>query len=454
MEPPLLPADDASAPDEPRPDPDPAPADAPAPPAGDAGHPELTTLLIVFFAFGCGLGVANMNYAQPLLTKVQDDFGVGETGAGMLVTVTQVGYALGILFILPAADFLEKRRLICIVLVVAAGFMIAIVFSTSYIVTLAAFFCLGVTSVTPQLLIPMAAQMAKPERRGRVVGGIVSGIVIGVLISRVFSGLLGNAFNWRTIYWVAAIPMVLFAVAMRLLLPEVRNRDDLTYGQALKSLIPLFLKYGKLRYAGSGAMCCFGSLNVFWTCLAYLLRDSYGWGPDIAGLFGLVGVAGALMALFAGRLADSKGAFFVVSIGIALLLVGYVMVATVCWWLAGLIITVLVIDAGVQYWSTGLQTIVQNLTDEARSRVTAIFQFMFFAGASIGSAVGAALYQHYGWIADGLFGVAVIVCALVIHLVTQWGEWRAPPPGQAAATKEEEEVSEIQRGMLDEAQPV
>jgi predicted MFS family arabinose efflux permease len=395
-----------------------------------------------------------MNYVQPLLTQVQDYFNVGESGAALFVTVAQVGYAIGIVFILPAADFLEKRRLMCVILIVAVAFMIVIAVSPIYMVTLAAFFCLGVTSVTPQLLIPMAAQMAKPERRGRVVGVVVSGIMIGVLISRVFSGLLGKAFGWKTIYWIAAIPMVLYAITMRLLLPEIRNRDDLTYGQALKSLIPLFVKYGKLRYAGSGAMCCFGSLHVFWTCLAYLLRDEYGWGPDIAGLFGLVGVAGALMALFAGRLADSKGNFLVVSIGIVSVLVGYVLVTTVCRWLAGLIVTILIIDAGLQYWNTGVQTIVQNLTNEARSRVTAIFQFMFFAGASIGSAVGAALYQNYGWTADGLFGVAVIACALIVHLVTQWGEWRVPPPGQEAGTKEEEEASEIQQGMLDDAQPV
>jgi predicted MFS family arabinose efflux permease len=160
-------------------------------------------------------------------------------------------------------------------------------------------------------------------------------------------------------------------------------------------------------------------LSIFWTCLSYLLEDHYGWGPVISGLFGLVGVGGALSAQLGGRVVDKHGTFFVVSFSIVLTLASYVMVATVCWWLSGLIITIFLLDAGIQAWNTALQTVVQGLTDEARGRVTAIYIFLYFVGGSIGSVSGAALYQHYGWVAVGLLGIAWVVLGGLIHLGTQ-----------------------------------
>jgi predicted MFS family arabinose efflux permease len=417
--------------------PDPSP-----PPPADPPLPELTTVLLVLFPIGAGLVVCNLYYMQPLLPGVMHDFSVDETKAALLTTSTQVGYGLGMVFVLPVADIVEKRRLICVMLCLAVVFLVVMAVSPIYYVSLVDCFCIGFASVTPQLLVPIAAQMAKPERRGKVVGTVVSGILVGILLSRVLSGLIGKHFGWKTIFWIAAIMIGLFTIALRALLPEIRPSVDLTYFQALRSLPTIFLQYRDLRVCSGCVMCTFAVFNTFWTCLAYLLKDQWGWGSDIAGLFGLIGVLGALVANLGGRLVDRTGPFLVISIAVGVTLTAQILVTTVCWWIAGLIVTIVFLDMGIQAWHTSMHTIVQSLTNEARTRVTAIFMCMLFAGGSAGAAIGSSLYQHFGWTADGIFGIGLIAVGGALHFVARPG-WRE--------TKQEQKDAEMETEL--EAEP-
>jgi predicted MFS family arabinose efflux permease len=382
------------------------------------GPGDLTTPLLAIFAITAGLVVANLYYMQPLLTQTATYFEITETGAGLLTTLTQIGYALGMIFIVPVADIVEKRRLVCLSLISVIVFLILLVISSNYIFSLVICFFIGLTSVTVQLLVPIACQMAAPESRGKVVGTLVGSLIIGILLSRVFSGLLGG-FGWKTIYWIAAILIAISCAILRWRLPFFPPATSLGYFAAIKSLPLLFMQYPDLRYAATCGMTAFAGFQIFWTSLSFYLKDMWGWGPDIAGLFGLIGVAGAAMAQLGGWVADRWGTFAVVSAGIVVSFISYVLFLTICGWVAGLVVTVLLLDAGVQGWNTALQTIVQSLTNEARSRVTAIYIFMYFVGGSAGSLGGSALYQHYGWWADGVYGLCLMAVGAFIHFLTQ-----------------------------------
>jgi predicted MFS family arabinose efflux permease len=390
------------------------------PPAPTGPQPgDLTTLLLVIFAITAGLVVSNLYYMQPLLTQTATYFDITETGAGLLTTLTQAGYAIGMLFILPIADIVEKRRVVCLSLVFVTIFLILLVISANYILSLVTCFFIGLTSVSVQLLVPIAAQMAAPERRGKVVGTLIGSLIIGILLSRVFAGLLGRNFGWKTIYWIAAILIAISCGILRWQLPYFPPASTLGYLAALKSLPGLFMQYADLRYAALCGMTAFAGFQIFWTSLSFYLKDTWGWGPDIAGLFGLIGVVGAAMAQAGGWIADKWGTFAVVSAGIIISFLSFILYLTVCKWVAGVVMTVLLLDAGVQGWNTALQTIVQSLTNEARSRVTAIYIFVYFVGGSAGSLGGSALYQHYGWWADGVYGLSLIAAGGAIHFATQ-----------------------------------
>jgi predicted MFS family arabinose efflux permease len=331
------------------------------------------------------------------------------------------------LFIVPIADIVEKRKLVLTMLVLITVVLVGVCVSPIYEVTLISCFFVGLTSVTPQIFVPVSASMAGPERRGKVVGILLSGLMIGILLSRVLSGALADWFGWKSVFGVAAGLTVVLLVAVALVMPRLEPPSDLKYLAIIRSLWSVFVQFGDLRYAATCGMCGFSTFSIFWTCLSYLLADQYGWGPGIAGLFGIVGVVGAMAAQVGGRVVDRYGTFFVVSATIGVSLLSYVLVTTVCWWLAGLIVTIVLLDAGIQGWNTALQAKIQSLSDEARARITAIYIFMYFVGGSIGSVSGSALYQHFGWVAIGILGSGMICIGATIHFVTQIPKQCAKP---------------------------
>lgn len=376
----------------------------------------ISPLLTWIISTTCAIVVANLYYIQPLLGEVAQYFHVSQLSAGIVATLTQVGFATGIILVLPIADIMEKKSLISIMLIFSAVSLLLMFFSTNFFISCIAALLIGFTSVITQLLVPLAAQLATPSERGGVIGKVTSGLLLGILLSRVTSGLLGNYFGWKIVYLLAAIMMVILAVALRELLPECPPQSKIKYVQSLKSMVKLTKDFSVLREASiSGAM-AFGAFSAFWTSLTFLLEEPvYHMGADIAGLFGLLGIIGALGAPFFGKVADKKGPKYAVGIGITLVTVSYLLLLGLGLKIWGLIPGVIILDLGTQICNVCNQARVQQLTDEARNRVTAVYVFSYFVGGALGSLLSSFNYIHFGWTGVCILGLFTQLIAISIH---------------------------------------
>lgn len=379
--------------------------------------PAFSRRLVLVFAAATGLVVANNYYAQPLLATLAHDFGASSAAAGQIVTLTQIGYAAGLLFIVPLGDLLDRRRLILVVLgaTVLGLAASALAPSLAWLAALALF--VGLTSVVAQILVPFAADLAPPLRRGRVVGTVMSGLLLGVLMARVFAGVVAQAAGtWRAVYALAALLMLALIVALAFELPRVPRHDGaLTYGALLRSLVALARHDGVLRLRSAYGALGFACFSVLWTTLAFLLaRPPYGYGEAVIGLFGLLGVAGALCASVAGRLADrgwtlwSTGAFVLLTgLSFALLALGGRS-------LLALVLGIVALDLGVQGTHITNQSVIYRASAGARSRITTVYMVTYFVGGALGSATAAALYATRGWSAVCALGAVYALAAVAL----------------------------------------
>ena len=277
----------------------------------------LSSRLVLLMAVACGAAVANLYYAQPLLNTIAHDFGTSDGTAGLLVTASQVGYAVGLVLLVPLGDLIERRRLITGVLVITALALAATAAAPTFDLLAAALLVVGVTSVVAQILVPLASTLAAESERGRVVGKVMSGLLIGILVARTASGLLAELGGWRLVFGVSAGLMVALTIVLRASLPPVRPTTDLSYPALLRSVGRLVAEQPTLRVRMVYGALQMGQFSVLWTTIAFLLAGKpYDYTEGTIGLFGLVGLGGALVAQVAGRLADqgrhhmSTGLFF------------------------------------------------------------------------------------------------------------------------------------------------
>jgi predicted MFS family arabinose efflux permease len=378
---------------------------------------QLSSRLVLLMAVACGAAVANLYYAQPLLNTIAHDFGTSDGTAGLLVTASQIGYAVGLVLLVPLGDLLERRRLITGVLVVTALALAATAAAPSFDLLAAALLVVGVTSVVAQILVPLASTLAGESERGRVVGKVMSGLLIGILIARTASGLLAELGGWRLVFGVSAGLMVLLTVVLRLNLPEVRPTTDLSYPALLRSVGRLVAEQPTLRVRMVYGALQMGQFSVLWTTIAFLLAGKpYHYSEATIGLFGLVGLGGALAAQVAGRQADhgrhhmSTGLFF------GLMLVSWAAIAAGSSSLAALIVGIAVLDLGVQGAQITSQSVIYALDPAARSRLTTAYMTTVFASAAASSALASAIYDSGGWSAVSLLGAALAAAGVVV-----WG---------------------------------
>jgi predicted MFS family arabinose efflux permease len=342
--------------------------------------------LVAVLAVACGLAVANLYYAQPLLHALAGAFGTTPVGAGMVVTLTQLGYAAGLLFLVPLGDRLDRRSLVVVILVLAAISLAGSALANGLQVFELMALAVGCTSVVAQVLVPLAADLATPDRRGQVVGTVMSGLLIGILLSRTLSGLVASVAGWRTVYWLAALAMVLLAATLRLVLPADRPCGSMGYPALLRSTARLVREEPVLRRRALLGALGFAAFSALWTTIAFLLSGPpYHYGLAVIGLFGLVGAAGAVCASFAGRLADAGWArpatlAFAVSVGAAFLLLvpGRSL-------LLPLIAGIVFLDVGVQGIHITNQTLIYRLRGDAWSRITSAYMTAYFVGGAAGS---------------------------------------------------------------------
>ncbi len=378
---------------------------------------KLSNFLVLVMAVASGITVANLYYIQPLLVEIANDFQVTQVSVGFVAMLTQIGYALGMLCILPLADIKEKRSLIVTMLLCSAGSLMFMLFSFNITVISIASFAVGFTSVVPQLIIPFAAQLADPKERGKIIGTVMSGLFIGILVSRTFSGLVGEYWGWRMVYFIASALMIILAISLSKLLPLCLPTSSMKYKELFTSMMSLTKSLPVLREASLNGALMFAAFSAFWTSLVFLLEGSpYHMGADVAGLFGLVGVTGAMAAPIVGRIADKRSPKFTLGIGMIAVIFAYLCFLAFGFKIWGLIIGVVLLDLGVQSCQISNQARVHALNDEARNRLNTVYMVSYFTGGALGSYLGTYSYAHFGWHGVCALGLLTQLIAASVYI--------------------------------------
>ncbi|HCM9503388.1 MFS transporter [Enterobacter roggenkampii] len=377
----------------------------------------LSPALILLMSVATGLAVASNYYAQPLLDTIARAFNLSASSAGFIVTAAQLGYAAGLLFLVPLGDMFERRMLIVSMTLLAAGGMLITASSQSLTMMIIGTALTGLFSVVAQILVPLAATLASPEKRGKVVGTIMSGLLLGILLARTVAGLLASLGGWRTVYWVASVLMVVMALALWRGLPKVKQVNHLNYPQLLASVFSLFTQDKLLRTRALLGCFTFANFSILWTSMAFLLAaPPFNYSEGVIGLFGLAGAAGALGARPAGGLADKGKSHLTTSAGLVLLLLSWAAI----WYghvsVLALIVGILVLDLTVQGVHITNQTVIYRVKPEARNRLTAGYMTSYFIGGAAGSLISASAWQHAGW--SGVCAIGAIVAT--INLLVWW----------------------------------
>lgn len=377
--------------------------------------PVLTSRLVILMAIATGLLVASNYYAQPLLDTIAIQFGITTSMAGFIVTVAQLGYAIGLMFLVPLGDKFERRNLIVTMTLLSAVGLLITALSQNIWQMLLGTALAGLFSVVAQILIPLAATLALPHQRGKAVGTIMSGLLLGILLARTVAGLLASLGGWRTIFWVASIALAFLALILWRSLPKYKQVSELSYVQLLGSIVTLFAKTPVLRLRAAMGAISFAAFALLWTSMAFLLAsEPFNYSEGVIGLFGLVGAAGALMASQAGRLVDKGKGKITTSIGLILLLLSWIPIVFAQESMIGFIIGVIVLDLAVQGVHVTNQSTLYKMMPEARSRLTAGYMTCYFIGGALGSLLSGYAYHQYGWY--GVCGAGIAVCSLGLIL--------------------------------------
>lgn len=359
--------------------------------------------------------VANLYYNQPLLEEIAKTFHTTRAKVGKVSMLTQIGYATGMFFLVPLADMVKRKRLMLIVFTFILISLLITATASSINMLIAASFFLGASSMIPQLLVPMAAHLAKPSERGKKIGVIMSGLLIGILLSRTFSGYIGAWFGWRAVYYIAAGMMLLIWLMIGFFLPEVEPDYKGTYKKLMSSLVHLAKEEPKLRLAALRGALCFACFSAFWTTIVFLLKQNFNMGSGVAGEFGLVGAFGALAAGLMGRLSDKMDAYRLSGITLLLVLLSFAIFYFSAHSIAGLIIGVIVLDMGVQATHISNQSIIFALRPEARNRINTIYMVTYFIGGALGTFIATGLWKNYQWDGVCITGGAIALVTLIIH---------------------------------------
>jgi predicted MFS family arabinose efflux permease len=380
--------------------------------------------LTLLLAVTCGISVASLYLAQPMIGLIGPSVGLRPGAYGLVVTLTQIGYAAGLLLLVPLGDFVENRKLMVITLSLGAVTLLATSFARTPDVFLLACLVIGLTSVTTQMVVPMAAHLADPAKRGRQVGIVVSGLLTGILLGRPIASIIASVSGWRSVFLVATAAMVTMAVVLRLRLPERQPGSRKSYAAVLASMLPLLRRTPVLRKRMAYHMGLFFAFSVFWTTIPLELTQHFGLHQRGIALFSLVGAAGAFSAPMAGRMADAGrtvigtiGCMAMVAVGIALTwpasaLSGWTGLAVFA---AGTIL----LDAGVQAHLAFAQKVLFDLAPEQRSRVNAIFIAGAFLAAAVGSAAAPLVFTLDHWPLVALLGTVPPLLVLGAYVLDQ-----------------------------------
>lgn len=383
----------------------------------------LSRFAILLMAVACGTMVANLYYAQTLIDVIGPEIGMSAGVAGLITTLTQLGYGLGIILVVPLADLFENRRIVLISAVATVLGCIAIALSNGPATFLIASVMTGVGATGVQVLIPLASHLAPPERQGRVVGTVMSGLLFGIMLSRPIASFLAGSMGWRATFLLSAGVIALVAVALLIACPQRRPKGGMHYGEVLASTFSQLGKYRVVRMRAFYQASMFAAFNLFWTAAPLSLIHDFGLGHNGIGAFALAGAGGALVAPVAGWLADrrltgpaSLGALIALSIGF--LLADWTVAAGS---LIGFTIMAVLIDAAVQVSQITGQKLIFSLDPHARGRINAAYMTVMFVVGALGSVIGSTTYEAGGWSLSAIAGAAIGGVAALVFILFDRG---------------------------------
>jgi predicted MFS family arabinose efflux permease len=364
-------------------------------------HGDINPWLVLLLAVSCGLVVANIYYAQPLVGPISLALGLPSHSAGLIVTLTQVGYGLGLLFVIPLADYVENRGLVLAAVGISALSMLAAAWSSSAVVFLACALLTGISSVAVQVLVLYAAHLAHDGIRGRVVGNVMGGLMLGIMLARPVASLIADFASWHAVYLCAALTMLILVAVLRLTLPLRKPRSAIGYRALMVSMVDLALHTVVLRRRGLYQACLFGAFSLFWTVVPLHLAQHFGMPQRGIALFALAGVAGAIAAPIAGRVADRgwvrPATAAAMLIAVAALLLAHLELAGTRQQVLLLVAVAILLDFGVSANLVLGQRLIFSAGAAQRGRYNAIYMATFFVGGAIGSALGGWAYAQGGW---------------------------------------------------------
>jgi predicted MFS family arabinose efflux permease len=362
---------------------------------------ELTpsTPLVWLMALACGLSVGGLYYAQPLLDLLSRTLDISSTAAASIITVTQLGYAAGLVLLVPLGDFFNRRKLVPLLCVGATASLAAAALAPGFAGFIVASFLIGVTATAAQILVPMAAHLAAPAARGAVVGRVMSGLLIGILLARAFSGMIADVAGWRSVFAAAAVLMLGQAALLYRVLPATdSSAGALRYGQVLRSVAALLVEEPVLRQRIVYGSLGFAAFTIMWTTLPFLLAPApYHYSETTIGLFSLLGAAGAIGASLAGGLHDRGHGRIATAAFIFIALISFVLMGALAHQLTALVLGILLMDLGVQGVQILNQSTIYTLRPEARSRITTAYMGCFFLGGAVGSLLAGIAFEMAGW---------------------------------------------------------
>lgn len=378
--------------------------------------------LTFLFALAAGVAVGNLYWAQPLLGFIAGDLRVTTATAGWLVTATQLGYAVGVLLLVPLGDVLDRRRFVPIMLLTSAAALLMCALAPSIGVLLLALGVLGVTTISGQILTPLAGDLAGDAQRGRIVGVVGSGTLTGILASRTISGLVADAAGWRTIFALAAVLAILLAIVLYRAIPPLAPRTRMPYAQLIASVGAVVVRERAVRWTLVLAATGFAAFSLFWTALTFLLSGPpFRYPVAVIGLFGLAGLAGVLSGLRGGRLHDRGWSVPATGAAWVLALTAFVVAAFAVRSVVLVIIVIVMLDVALQTQALLNRARLFALSHEARSRLNTALATCNFVGAAIGSAAATALWTAGGWTAVTIAGAALCCFALIVWALGRRG---------------------------------
>lgn len=379
---------------------------------------DISSGLIILLATACGIIVANLYYAQPLIGLISNEIGLSNSSAGLIVTLTQIGYVVGLLFLVPLGDIVENKKLILILLFLSAFALISMVFVKSATLLLIASFFIGLGSVAAQVLVPLVSYLSSENARGRVVGNVMSGLLLGIMLARPISSLVADMWGWNAIFALSAIVIIVLAFVLSEVLPTRKPKAKTNYIALLNSMWQLLRTTPILRRRAIYHACVFGAFSLFWTTVPLLLSSpAFHFSQTAIALYALVGITGAIAAPIGGRLADLGWTRPATGIALTVVIISLILPLFIQssspFGIAVLVIAAILLDMGVSANLVLSQRLIFSLSPEIRSRLNGLFMAIFFLGGAVGSFIGGWAYALGGWNLTLWIGIAFPTIALL-----------------------------------------